>query len=377
MRPLLCLFLAAICLLGLGCQAQDSAALTAPAKRAAFERLLSVRGRLEAVETLNVVAGTEGKLAFMAPEGRLVKMGDPLFGLETKEKEDALQRVGLDLALADSGRQRADEEIRSQVKKNEFALEEKTRQLEFTKLSATIAKEDLEKKKRQVEKQILPKSEISAAELAVEQAELSVANAEIDLRRFQAETTSRAETLRLDRSVADARVAKAQADVDEARDFLAKATVTAPRDGVVIHVKNWRGVAYKVGDEVWNGAPVMELPDLSAMRIAVDINEVDVGQIAAGLAARVKVDAFPDLVLAGTLADIAAMAVEVKDREGDPTGLRIFEAKVALAQQDPRLRPGMTARVELILEMRPEALVVPTGAIGRDGAAAQDRKSVV
>lgn len=364
------LILVGLAFLAPACKREQPTELTAIVKRADFERVLSVRGHLEAVETLNVSAGTEGSLAFMAAEGTFVKAGDALFGLETKDKEEALQRVGLDLAVAESGLQRAEDDILSEVKKNEFSLEEKTRQLEFTRLSATIAADDLEKKHRQVDKQILPKSEIAAAELGVEQARLNVANAEIDLRRFHEESTSKAQTLKLDKRVAEARLEKARAEVDEARDFLAKATVKAPRAGVVIHSKNWRGTSYKIGDEVWNGAPVMELPDLSAMRIAVEINEVDVAQVAAGLVARVKIDAFPDLALPGALADISGMAVEVKDREGNPTGLRVFEAKVNLAHQDPRLRPGMTARVELVLETRSNALVVPTGAVGRDAKGA-------
>ena len=64
----------------------------------------------------------------------------------------------------------------------------------------------------------------------------------------------------------------------------------------------------------------------------------------------------------GTLTDVAGMAVEVKDRDGNATGLRVFEAKVSLAKQDERLRPGMTARVELVVESRSGVLVVPTGA---------------
>lgn len=353
-----------------GCGDRGDEAPVAVVRRGDFERILSVRGRLAAVETLNVVAETNGKLSFMLAEGTFVAAGDPLFGLETADKEERLKQVLLDLAVAESGVARAREDIRIETIKNRLALEEKTKQLEFNQLSAKIAGQDLEKKRRQIDKQILPKSELAAAELAVEQARLSVTNAEIDLERLNEEIVSRKQTLQLDLEAAGARAQKAQAEVDEASDFLAKATARAPKDGVVIHARSWRGTTLKVGDDVWQGTPVMELPDLSAMQVEVEINEVDVAQVAVAQAARLSVDAYPDLVLNGSVREIAGVATELKDREGEGTGLRIFEAKVALDAQDKRLRPGMTARVGIVLDQRGGVLLVPTGSVARDAKGA-------
>src|SRR5687767_9795213 len=110
----------------------------------------------------------------------------------------------------------------------------------------------------------------------------------------------------------------------------------------------------------------MELPDLDAMEVQLEINEVDISQVKVGLPARIRVEALPDLVLTGKVAEMQALAKEVKDEEGNGTGVRVFDAVVAPDVQDDRLRPGMTARVEIVLDAHEDALLVPMAALRRD-----------
>ena len=372
-----------LCAASAGCGTQVADAPVVRARLGSFEKTLSVRGKLQAAETIVISAEAGGKLSFMIPEGTVVKEGDPLFGLETEQIEDQLLEARLDLAGADAAYEKAREEGRLAVVQNDLSLQEKRAQLDFNKLQADQAGAELEKKKRQVEAQILPKAELAAAELAVEQAELSVSHAEIDLERLQEEIASRRQTAQLDMQVAQGRVEKAQSKLSENEEYMAKAVATAPRGGIVVHTRNWRNETFRVGEEIWRNTPVMELPDLSGMEVVAEVNEVDIAQVAKGMPVRVRVEAFPDLALTGRVAEISGLAKDTKDVEGRDTGVRVFEVGVQLGEQDSRLRPGMTATVEVVLDRRENVVLVPAGAVtkvaGKDvvTATSGDKRPVV
>jgi HlyD family secretion protein len=73
----------------------------------------------------------------------------------------------------------------------------------------------------------------------------------------------------------------------------------------------------------------------------------------------VGVDAFPDLELTGSVTLVGTLALEERDRRG----AKFFHVTVQLNESAPRLRPGMTARVEILVEEHPSALYVPLEAV--------------
>lgn len=364
-RPVL--LVAAFALAAVSCTQDLHEAPLVEAQVGRFEKTIAVTGRLAARETLNLPAPTQGKLSFIVNEGSVVSAGDVVFSLETKQMEDTLAASRSDLTVSESALSKAEEEIRTELVKNQLSLRETNAQLQHARLELGRAETDLVKKRRQVENRILPAAEIPQAELQVEQARLSLENAEIALERLQEEIKSRKETLELDRQAAAARLGKAKAQVAEAEEFLAKATVIAPRDGVAVHARSWRGQEWKAGDEVWQRQALIELPDLAVMEVQLEIHEADISEVKPGVAARIRLEAWPELALTGTVEEVSGVAKELRDREGNNTGVRAFDGTIALDSQDPRLRPGMTARVELVLDRRAGVLVVPVAAVLREG----------
>jgi HlyD family secretion protein len=71
------------------------------------------------------------------------------------------------------------------------------------------------------------------------------------------------------------------------------------------------------------------------------------------------VEAYPDLELSGTVTLIGTLAQEEKERRG----AKFFGVTVQVNESDARLRPGMTARVEIQVEERAKALSVPLEAV--------------
>jgi len=123
---------------------------------------------------------------------------------------------------------------------------------------------------------------------------------------------------------------------------------------------------FRRGDRVWFGAPIAELPDLSAVHMTCRLDEADRARVQRGTRVLVRVDAIPDRELPASIKDIAMVAKP--DFTSFPP-VRNFDAVVALDEGDARLRTGMSASARIELHRLDGVIVVPSPAIFQvDGA---------
>lgn len=140
---------------------------------------------------------------------------------------------------------------------------------------------------------------------------------------------------------------QAEAAVAAARERLEHYVLRAPMDGVVLRRDGEVGEVVDTGDVVfWVG---QERP----LRITADVDEEDIGLVHLGQQALIKADAFPGRVLEGTLAEITP--------KGDPVN-KTYRVRVALPDDTPLLI-GMTTEVNVVVEEKADALLVPRGAL--------------
>jgi HlyD family secretion protein len=154
------------------------------------------------------------------------------------------------------------------------------------------------------------------------------------------------------RAKAGVALARAQVQSDEAT--LAKATVFAPIDGVVLDRKIEPGqtvVAAMTTPVVFTLAS-----DLSLMELDVDIDEADVGAVHEGMLATFTVDAYPARKFAAKLISLHSAP---KTEQG------VVTYRGVLLVQNPQLvlKPGMTATAEINAANLKDALLVPNGAL--------------
>jgi len=161
---------------------------------------------------------------------------------------------------------------------------------------------------------------------------------------------------------------KAVRDTERARTYLSKMVLRAPIDGVVNILPNFRSSGsfgsapppFKEGDQVWTGAAIAEIPNLSDMRIELKLDEVDRGKLRVGQAVKVRVDAIPEKEFTAALDWISPIA-SVNFR-GPWMQEKTFPARATLRNLDPRLRPGMSASAEIVIERQPNRLLIPVRA---------------
>lgn len=152
---------------------------------------------------------------------------------------------------------------------------------------------------------------------------------------------------------AEANLAIAAADLKLQQADLAKSTVYAPIDGVVLtrDVDPGQTVAASFS------APILFVlaEDLKKMQLEAAIDEADIGTVEKGQQARFTVDAFPERRFSAEIQDIAFAAVTTE-------GVVTYEAKLSVANEELLLRPGMTATVTVVTRESSDVTTVPSSA---------------
>jgi len=195
---------------------------------------------------------------------------------------------------------------------------------------------------------------VSRAEAAVERARSQGVLAGAQLERNQAlagrDAASRSA---LDEAENAARLAhaaalEAAADLQEARDRLAKKTLSAPFAGVL------RSFPVEVGEYVRPGERVAEILDVNRLRVTIGLTDRQVVAAEKGARARLVIDALPGEIFEGEVVEVGG-AIDLQSRK--------FPIRIEVANAEQRLLPGMVARVDLDLGELEHLLAVPREAV--------------
>lgn len=182
--------------------------------------------------------------------------------------------------------------------------------------------------------------------------------AELTKRGMATDQSLEAATATRDRSKAaldsaEANLAIAQADLKAQQTDLAKSTIYAPIDGIVLtrSVDPGQTVASSLQ------APVLFIiaADLRNMELVAAVDEADIGAVRPGQHARFTVDAFPERPFDAEIRDISYASVTTD-------GVVTYNARLEVNNDELLLRPGMTATVSVVTKQAKRVLTVPSTA---------------
>lgn len=394
---------------------------TAHVQEGPFDLTIAETGALQALKSMSyasTIQSNQAKIVALAPEGRMVAKGDLLILFDTtpfeeqiregeaqasqaraelvKARQDlALQEVqnAEELAAAKQKEEKSGLELQD-VEQGEGLLREaeakaKLAEAERALKRAETARDDLRPLLRAG---FITAQEMERAEQEAEKAkealviakrrhdaffqfgrplERAQARAEALSTRETSKAMSAAATARLAQKRAallgaESRVRETEARLQTAREQLARCEVRADVPGIVVYRTVFFGSEQRkpqVGDQVWANQPLLILPDVSRMIVETTVRETDVHRLSAGQKAQVRVAAYPDLRLTGHVTLIGTLAQDDSARRGG----KYFGVTVEVDGRDERLRPGMTATVEIAVERRERALFVPVSAVFERG----------
>jgi macrolide-specific efflux system membrane fusion protein len=173
-----------------------------------------------------------------------------------------------------------------------------------------------------------------------------LSNAQQELRLLQAENAYEAAKI----SAPPNEVQLKELEYKIAQEEYEYTMLKAPWDGEVI------AISVREGDSVTPATDILILLNRDEMFVTVDIDEVDIREIALGQKARITLEAYPDLQLLAEVSEIGYRAIAKGSTKAVPVTLKLL-------QNDPRMKPGFSAKAEIIVAEVKDALQVPLSAI--------------
>lgn len=162
------------------------------------------------------------------------------------------------------------------------------------------------------------------------------------------------EQARLSYEQAQQQVAIQQQSVQKARTNLGYATITAPIDGVVLSKEVEEGQT--VASAMTTPTLFIIAQDLTDMRVIADVDEADIGDVREGQRVTFSVDAYPDDTFDGTV-------TQVRQEATTESNVVTYEVVISAPNDDLKLKPGLTANVNIITQEANNVIVIPSKAL--------------
>ena len=382
--------------------------------RRSFPVMLREKGELKAAKSVDVKSEVEGRstIIWLIEEGTQVKEGELLVKLASDQIEEKVRSEEIKEANAAAAAAAAEKEHEilldqnaSDLRKAQLALDmaeiEKKKYLEGdweqTKLDIQLELERATKVRERSLTELKASEELYAknfitrgdlyrdqlsafeADIAVKKARLNKATTEtythhketqqresdVQEARKELERVGKSNAAKEAKSAAalEARLAEwelTRQRLAKYREQQANCEIRAPQEGLVVYDTGrhrWDRRQIAEGAEVYERQTIIKLPDVSVMVVTVRIHEAKTDKIAIGQQATVEVEGLPGRVFTGKVTKIAALA-DSQNMWLNPD-LKEYETEITLDETDAQLKPGVTARADIVVTELENVLAVP------------------
>lgn len=361
-------------------------ALVASVTRGPLTARVTTSGTLRPVQALTYrspVQGREVEVVELVAEGAHVAEGELVARLDTTDIEREIERaeqeqrqaqLDLDVASAELDEARA---TLASVTSGEGALtvaEMRTR-LQLAERKAERLRREYDALSPLLARGVITADELGRTASAYEQAE-----EELGLARKRAEVlegmTRPRELMRaeLQRAQKDAQLGRARSRAEEADARVAQltqlidaCTLHAQRAGLVVYEEYLNASPrrkIRIGDRVTSSQGLVTIPEVARMIVEASVSEAEVHRVKPGQPADVYVEALGGRRVNGTVTRVGTLAGTSIGRSLDD---KRFDLVIALDAADADVRPEMTARADITVAVRDDAVLVPVIAVFDDG----------
>ena len=299
-------------------------------------------GDVEAVSQFLISApmmwGEQLKVVEVVPEGSLVKKGDVILQFDVSDlqdekqiREDRLESLKADMEKLKAQQALTISNMKNSLRLAEYSYEQAELRLEMRKYESQARQEE---------------------------ARLQLKQAEIELKKVRTQLESQyiIHTSQLVKN--ETQIREAVGRVTSINDRIGRLILKAPADGMIVY-EQVRGERVKEGYEARPGWPLMSIPDLKRLRVKVFVNEVDRLDVGMGQEAEIELDAYPEMTYHGRVREVSRLAQVVTGEES----LKGFVVYIDIDGTAPELKPGLTARVRIILDELEDVLSVPLSVV--------------
>lgn len=315
----------------LASESDGPALRSAKVKRGPLTIKLIESGELRAQDQVTISAISDKQILWLVPEGKWAQKGDTLIKFESNKYEIARGEMESVILMASAAHSRAEGELEAQ------------------KLRENAVRKNFETLLPLAKKGFITEGDLEKARLTF------------------IEAKSRTRSLEGDVQATGIRVTRAQQAYAQQERKLRQSVVLAPREGLVVYAvtgdeENRKKIA--VGMTPLEGMDLIYLPDVSSMLVDLQVSEVDLAKLQIGLPAEIRLDAYPDAVFKGQIKMIADLAKrKLNLMTGKASGAKIFDVTLSVLERDLRLKPGLTATADIVLNQHADVLHIPVESI--------------
>ncbi|MCX8156564.1 MAG: efflux RND transporter periplasmic adaptor subunit [Verrucomicrobiae bacterium] len=386
-------------------------------KRGDFLISIVEGGNIEAVNEVVVRSEVEGtaRIIYIVPEGTTVKKGDLLVELDSSSSQDAVNQQQINVEKAQFAVIQAEQQLEIQKSMVESEISAAELKLEFAKSdlekfekgeaaqllrdaqieitnvleNLKIAEEKLGWTEKLYEKGFETKANLDRDRLSVSQTKLRLEQAQKKLwmlesfdlpkkrRTLEAAVEDAKDDLERVKLQGQRRLAQYEADVQTQKSTLelskkklerdmrqlANTKIYAPNDGLVVYAGGGGDRRFSSESMIEEGAVVryrqelIKLPDISEFKVTVKVHESHVNQLTRGQPAYVVLDAMPDRRFQGAVNRVAPLP-DTSSRWANPN-LKVYATEILILEPLPNVKPGVSARAEIIITNLKSVLTVP------------------
>jgi HlyD family secretion protein len=219
---------------------------------------------------------------------------------------------------------------------------------------------------------------LEADQFAVENAKLTLKAAETKRnalveytkKKMVADLESLRDSAAASMKAAEAKFSLEEHKLNQIRDQLAKCTINAPRDGMVIYAsdRDRRGrsdsVEIKEGALVRLRQVIIQLPDLAHMQVKAKVHESVIERVKKGQKVNIRIDAVPNVVLHGLV-----QTINNQPEAGSwySSNVKEYGVYISIDEALENLKPGMTAEAEILIDRLEDVIAIPVQAVVQKG----------
>ena len=377
-------------------------------------------GEVRASQSVTITSRKDGPIVYVVPEGTQVKAGDVVVRFDSTQQETALSAARVELLSAEAQFRRTQKDVEAQRQKLAAELarleaDSRVAQIELADLKKKPLRDEYEKARLELEKAkvtfehaakkraLLPdlvkkgfvtQGTLDEAELnhlaadagmqaaqfnfakiaagatpeELEKATIKLTQTQFAFEKAQVSLKPQLDALEasIERQRAD--VQRAQNLIEKAKDELERTQLRAPQGGLAVYGTREGGSGkIHAGMMTWAGEGLINLPDMATMVADTEVNEIDIGKVRMGAPVEVRLEAYPGAVFRGTVIKIGTVARLKKNRAGTATSVKVFDLTVQIVEKDPRVKPGLTAILDIIVDQQKDVITVPVSAVTSRG----------
>jgi HlyD family secretion protein len=281
----------------------------APVGRENLQAKVSANGNIQAQKKVDISATIPGQITHLAvEEGDRVKKGQFLLQIDEVNPR----------ALARS---------------NEFSMQALRGDLASARAGLDQSRADLTRAESNFRAGIIPQADVDHLRTTVMTSESAV-------------------------QAAQRRVDQAAASLEGARDTLSKTTIHSPMDGIVTARRVEEGEVAVIGVQNSPGTVLLTISDMSVVEAELEVDETSIPSVKLGQQAEVRLDAYPNQTFKGVVTEVGSSPLAA-----DANAAIKFKVKVRLVDPPPGIKPGLSARADILTGYRGNVLAVPLQAL--------------